>query len=264
MGRTEGEADIDATRRGTGLTLAPIDYRAFLDGISFRYVRPSTPVPRLLASLLRRFDSIGMSFEFLNTRVPPEEGARKERLRSVFHVRKQSTLALAMIINRMVSDVPPGAAYLNIGVLHGFTLFAGMAGNPDKICIGVDNGPRTIAPDGPFMRRFRRWKSEQHRFYAMGYEEYFARVHRDPIGFYLYDADHSYDHQLQNLRLAEPYFTEHCVVMIDDANAAPVRQATLDFLGSSRNRYETLLDVRTPRDRHPTFWNGAMLMRRIR
>jgi hypothetical protein len=28
----------------------------------------------------------------------------------------------------------------------------------------------------------------------------------------------------------------------------------------ARYRYETLLDARTPRDRHPAFWNGAMLM----
>ena len=83
------------------------------------------------------------------------------------------------------------------------------------------------------------------------------------IGFYLYDADHSYEHQLRNLRLAEPFFTDDCLVMIDDTNAEPVRRATLDFVAASGNRYETLLDVRTPRDRHPTYWNGAMLLRRV-
>jgi len=242
---------------------AAIDYRAFLSGISFRYVRPDTPFPRHLSSLLRRLDAIGLSFQFANTRVPPGEEARKERLRSIFRVRKQSTLALALIINRIASDLRPGAAYVNIGVLNGFTLFAGMVGNPDTLCVGVDNGPRTVSPDGPFLRRFQQLKSDRHRFHGMGYEEYFARVHRDPIGFYLYDADHGYEHQLLNLRLAEPFFTDDCVVLIDDTNAAAVRAATLDFLAASGNRYETLLDVRTPRDRHPTYWNGAMLMRRV-
>ena len=245
------------------MPLAPIDYRTWLSGISFRYVQPETPVPRLLSSLLRRFDAIGLSFQFVNTRVPPGEEARKERLRSVFRVRKQSTLALALVINRIVSELRPGTAYLNIGVLNGFTLFAGMVGNPATRCIGVDNGPRTVSPEGPFLRRFRQLKSDRHEFHGIGYEEYFARVHRDPIGFYLYDADHSYDNQLRNLRLAEPFFSDDCFVLIDDTNAAPVRQATLDFLASARHRYETLLDVRTPRDRHPTYWNGAMLMRRV-
>jgi hypothetical protein len=242
---------------------APIDYRAFLSGISFRYVQPDTPFPRHLSSLVRRFDALGLSFQFVNTRVPPGEEARRERLRAIFPVRKQSTLALALIISRIVSDLRAGTAYLNIGVLNGFTLFAGMVGNPDAVCIGVDNGPRTVSPDGPFLRRFHQLKSDRHRFHGMGYEEYFARVHRDPIGFYLYDADHSYEHQLLNLRLAEPFFTDDCLVLIDDTNADPVRRATLDFLASTRNRYETLLDVRTRRDRHPTWWNGAMLMRRV-
>ena len=240
----------------------PSDYRDFLAGISFRWVRPDTPVPRQLASLLRRFDEIGLSFQFANTHVPPGEEARRDRIRSIFRVRKQSTLALALIINRMVSDLPNGAAYLNIGVLHGFTLFAGMAGNAGKTCIGVDNGPRTMSPEGPFLRRFQRLKSDRHHFFGMGYVDYFQRAHRDPIGFYLYDADHSYEHQLLNLRLAEPFFTERCVVLIDDTNADPVRRATLDFLAQSRNRYETLLDVRTRQDRHPTWWNGALLLRR--
>jgi len=241
---------------------AATDYRVFLSEISFRYIHPGTPFPRLLSSLLRRFDALGLSFQFVNTRVPPGEEARRDRLRAIFQVRKQSTLALALIINRIVSDLRPGTAYLNIGVLNGFTLFAGMVGNPDAICIGVDNGPRTVSPDGPFLKRFHQLKSGRHQFHGMGYEEYFARVHRSPIGFYLYDADHSYEHQLLNLRLAEPFFSDDCLVLIDDTNATPVRQATLDFLASTRNRYETLLDVRTPRDRHPTYWNGAMLMRR--
>jgi hypothetical protein len=242
---------------------AATDYRAFLSGISFRWVREDTPFPRHLSSLLRRFDGIGWSFQFANTRVPPGEEARMDRLRTIFRVRKQSTLALALIINRIVSDLRPGTAYLNIGVLHGFTLFAGMVGNPDTVCIGVDNGPRTCAADGPFLRRFRRMQTAHHQFHAMGYEEYFARAHRGPIGFYLYDADHSYEHQLLNLRLAEPFFTDDCLVLIDDTNAAPVRNATMDFVAASANRYETLLDVRTPRDRHPTYWNGAMLVRRV-
>ena len=182
---------------------AATDYRAFLSEISFRYIHPDTSFPRHLSSLLRRFDALGLSFQFVNTRVPPGEEARKERLRAIFRVRKQSTLALALIINRIVSDLRAGTAYLNIGVLHGFTLFAGMVGNADALCIGVDNGPRTVSPDGAFLRRFQQLKSDRHEFHGMGYEEYFARVHRSPIGFYLYDADHSYEHQLLNLRLAE-------------------------------------------------------------
>lgn len=134
---------------------------------------------------------------------------------------------------------------MNIGVLNGFTLFAGMVGNGDKRCVGVDNSESVAAPGGRFMKRFHRLRTECHEFHAVSYEEYFDRVHRGPIGFYVYDADHSYEAQLRNLLLAEPFFSDCCLVMIDDANAPQVRQATQDFLSRSSNRYETLLDVRT-------------------
>ena len=238
------------------------DYRDFFSKISFRFVAPDTPVPKHLLSLLRRLDRLGLSFEFVNTRVPPEAAYLKQRIRGIFTVRKQSTLAVAMIINKIVGDMSDRAAFLNIGVLNGFTLFAGMVGNGDKRCIGVDNSERVAAPRGPFLRRFHALKSERHAFHPVSYEDYFARVHQGEIGFYLYDADHSYEHQLHNLVLAEPFFAAGCLVMIDDANAPHVRRATEDFLRGSKHRYETLLDVRTRRDRHLTFWNGTMILQK--
>jgi len=240
-----------------------VDLATFLDGkISFRFVGPGTPVPRLLLSLVRRLDAVGVSFEFLNTQVPPEERYLKERIRGIFTVRKQSTLAMALIINKIVSRLRDDEAFVNIGVLNGFTLFAGMVGNGEKRCVGVDNSERVAAPAGPFLKRFHRLRTERHEFHAVSYEEYFERVHRGRIGFYLYDADHGYEHQLRNLLLAEPFFSDRCVIMIDDANAPQVRQATQDFLSRSAHRYETLLDVRTASDRHLTFWNGTMILRK--
>lgn len=240
-----------------------MDLATFLDAkISFRFVGPGTPVPRLLLSLVRRLDAVGVSFEFLNTQVPPEERYLKERIRGIFTVRKQSTLAMALIINKIVSNLRGDEAFVNIGVLNGFTLFAGMVGNGDKRCVGVDNSERVAAPAGPFLKRFQRLRTERHEFHAVSYEDYFERVHRGRIGFYLYDADHGYEHQLRNLLLAEPFFSDRCVIMIDDANAPQVRQATQDFLARSPHRYETLLDVRTPSDRHLTFWNGTMILRK--
>jgi len=240
----------------------PFDCGDFVAKISFRFVGPNTPVPRLLLSLLRRLDAVGCSFEFVNTQVPPEEQYLKERIRGIFTVRKQSTLAVALIINKIVSRLRDHEAFVNIGVLHGFTLFAGMVGNRDKRCVGVDNSERVAAPGGPFMKRFHRLRSECQEFHAVSYEEYFDRVHRGPIGFYVYDADHGYEHQLRNLLLAERFFSDRCLVMIDDANAPQARQATQDFLSRSTDRYETLLDVRTPSDRHLTFWNGTLLLRK--
>ena len=52
--------------------------------------------------------------------------------------------------------------------------------------------------------------------------------------------------------------------MADDTNRSPRRQAMLDFAEQSRHDYSVLLDARTGANRHPTFWNGTMVLRRGR
>jgi hypothetical protein len=97
----------------------------------------------------------------------------------------------------------------------------------------------------------------------MDYKDYFAGVHRESIGFYIYDGEHSYQNQLDGLRVAEPFFAPGCLVMVDDTNDPEPRQATADFVKASSNKYETILDVTTSENHHPTWWNGVILLRRV-
>lgn len=121
------------------------------------------------------------------------------------------------------------------------------------------NGPREV-----FLALFGAVKSARHTFHEMDYREYFARVHREPIGLYLYDAGHSYEDQLEGLRLAEPFFADGCIVLVDDTNAPDPRNATLDFVsGKAANRYRLLFDQRTASNGHPTWWNGLMAFQQI-
>ncbi|UCE19732.1 MAG: class I SAM-dependent methyltransferase [Gemmatimonadota bacterium] len=177
-------------------------------------------------------------------------------------MRKKSTLALGMIINKIVSNMRDGECFLNIGVWKGYTLFAGMVGNESKVCIGVDNFSQFGSPRGYFLEKFRKLKSENHYFFEMSYEKYFEQVHRSNIGFYIYDGHHGYENQLNNLLVAEQFFSDGCIVMIDDTNFSQVRKATQDFIATSKNTYEILVDARTPRDRHMTFWNGVMIFQK--
>ncbi len=113
-----------------------------------------------------------------------------------------------------------------------------------------------------FLKRFQNLKSQNHHFVEMDYVEYFQNVHQKPIGFYLYDAQHRYKDQLLALKLAEPFMTPGCLILIDDSNAEDNHQATTDFILQSRHHYEVLLDEKTAGNRHPTFWNGLMLIQK--
>ena len=54
---------------------------------------------------------------------------------------------------------------MNVGVWHGFSLLAAIAGNDDKVCVGVDNFSEFGGPRDEFLRRFLDRRSPQHRFY---------------------------------------------------------------------------------------------------
>ncbi|HXG05386.1 MAG TPA: class I SAM-dependent methyltransferase [Candidatus Binatia bacterium] len=234
------------------------DYAAALD---FRYIQPETPLhPATHSAMLMVLDELGVCFEISNTVLPEDDERTRARLGGLCRIPRMSTFAVGALINRAVAGMPPDRVFVNVGVWHGFTLLAGMAGNPDRVCIGVDNFSEFGGPREAFLARFHALRSPRHRFYDLDYRDYFAHVHSEPIGVYLYDGDHAYQHQLEGLRLAEPYFAPGTRVFIDDTNADDPRRATLDFVAGSRWAWRMIFDRRTAQNGHPTLWNGLMIL----
>ena len=184
----------------------------------------------------------------------------KKAIGELCRVPKMSTFAIGAMINYGVSHLPEGTCFLNVGVWHGFSLLCAMSENPERKCIGVDNFSEFGGPRDAFLERFKKYKSPNHQFFDMGYEDYFANVHSLPIGFYFYDGDHGYENQLKGLQIAEPFFAENCLVMVDDTNWDAPRKGTLDFIKNSKHDYEILLDRTTFYNWHPTIWNGLMIL----
>ncbi len=211
---------------------------------------------RAPAVLLELF---GAPFDALNTELPD---GLENRLRPLREVPRMSTMAIAGLLNRAVASMPEGHAFVNVGVWQGFTLLAAMAGNPDKVCIAIDSFPHIRSPREQFLERFDAFRTPAHAFHQMDYRDYFSRVHEGPIGVYLYDAEHSYDHQLHGLEAAEEFFADGCLVIVDDTNWPEPRQATMDFVASRRGEYHVLADLWTAGEGHPTFWNGLLVIRR--
>jgi hypothetical protein len=191
--------------------------------------------------------------------LPSAEKEIRRRLKPVCRLPRMSTFAIGAMINQGVAQLAEGTAFLNIGVWHGYTFFSGLADNDKKRCIGVDNFSLKNSPREKFLKRLERFASPKHSFHEMDFREYLTKVHRTPIGFYLFDGPHHYADQFEGLQLAEPYFAENCLVMVDDCNWDQVRGANLDFMQKSPNEYRVLLDKRTPKSGHPTYWNGLMI-----
>lgn len=233
----------------------------YIKRLGFHFYGPHSPC-RTYKTLRWMTRGLRWPLEVMNTKLPTGQSAAAEKLAPLLSVRKMSTFAIAAIINRIVTEMSPAYAFVNVGVWNGYTLLAGMLGNEDKTCVGVDNFSEFGGPRDAFLGNFEKLRSRKHAFHEMDYGAYFASVHSGTMGFYIYDAAHDYENQLKGLQAAEPFFSEDCFVLVDDTNWDEPHQATLEFMEESSNTYELLLDVKTSRNCHPTFWNGIMVFRR--
>ena len=228
--------------------------------ISFRFLQPGGVHPAWLMWFLIHRPRLRRAFEYANTRAPAE-------LRSLFWelslMRRMSSLAVGMLLRELVARMPPGHAYVNVGIWEGFSLFAGMAGNEDKICIGIDDYSQFDRPREKFLRNFGRVRrSPLHVHRDVDYETYFATMHEGPIGVYYYDGGHGYENQRKNLEIVERFLVPGSIVIVDDTDYPEPRRATEDYLSSRPGMYDRAFDVSVSRPGHPTWWNGLVVLRR--
>lgn len=244
-----------------------------IESVSFRFIQPSFPIhvsafpnspsrnlPVFVIKKYLRF--MENQIEFWNTHVRGADPNRLKRIKKLCTIPRMSTFAIGCIIDGIVSQMRGDTCYLNIGVWNGFTFLCGLINNSSQKCIGVDNFSQFGGPKENFFPLFQRYHSSSHHFFEADYENYFRNIHRDPIGCYIYDGEHSYENQLKGLKLAEPFFSDECVVLIDDTNFPEVRRATTDFISQSKNRYKILLDQKTCCNGHPTYWNGMVVFQK--
>jgi hypothetical protein len=224
-----------------------VDFSDYIDGIRFVHFRATES-----------------HFDLANTTLPAADARTKRLLGQICGVPRMSTFAIAAMIQRAVTEMPADEAYVNVGVWHGFSLFAGMLGNEDKRCIGIDDFSQFGGPRTEFHRVFRMCRGRRHRFVQADYRRYFRERHRGSIGVYFYDGPHFYRDQYRGLIEAERFFAPGCRIFVDDTNWDGPRRATLDFMRRRKGHYRLLADRRTSANGHPTFWNGVMVFERRR
>ena len=244
-----------------------LNYQEFLNKITFRFIQPETNIPLKIARFINTISQIGFPLERWIVKLPEKDKYFKKGLKPICRMPKMSSFTMGVIINQAVTKMPKDEIYVNVGVWHGFTLLAGMFNNDNKQCIGIDNwshkSKRNRRAVKQFPLRFSKQKSENHIFHQMDYQKYFAEIHAGTIGCYLYDGVHHYENQLEALQLAEPYFSNDCIVIVDDTNKDEPRSATLDFIEKSKNQYSILFDRQTACNAHPTLWDGIMVFQKI-
>lgn len=167
------------------------------------------------------------------------------------------------MLNYAVSMLPHDEAHLHIGVYCGLSLAYAMTNNFDKIHYANDDFSH--APD--IDKQFFDWM-ETHGFmphvrFQTG--DCFAMLNMNPpfiqhkIGVYFYDAGHTYENQLNALRLAEPYLADEAIIIIDDTNWEEPARANRDWVAENSNAF-LMFNLPTPGNCSTTWWNGIQVL----
>ncbi len=203
------------------------------------------------------------SFDSL-TGLPRASCPRDRRLRDLrCHVQGLASENKLMLLNLAVRHLQPGEVYVEVGTWHGLSLAGALSDNPDAPAFACDNFSRLGSSRAALQRTIDRFTAPgQVQFFDMDFRKFLRQAPWQParVGVYFYDGHHSFDDQFQALDLIVPWLADEALVVVDDTNDLPVRAANRLFVQHTSG-FELLLDIRTPADRQPTWWNGIQVYR---
>jgi len=206
---------------------------------------------RFLAELPRLFADYPRSEHPLDRRFAPiaEE---------VENLALENNLAL---LNLAACCLGPGEAYVEVGVFHGASLIAAMLGNEGKRFVGIDSFEFRDASLEKVEVNLARYGLELPEIVVGdAFELVPAGALEDVvIGVWYYDASHSYEAQLEGLRIAEPHLAPGALVIVDDTDWDDVERAMNDYV-ASQTRARRVLTIDGKSRGAPQWWEGMQVL----
>jgi hypothetical protein len=194
--------------------------------------------------------------------VRPRSAGYAEVLASM---RAMTTANVLQLLNFALEFLEDGEVHCEVGCLQGATLIGALRGRPSCVAYAVDDFSE-FNTDGQnhsaLLRNLAVFGVDgQVRFHNQDFEEFLLDRRREGvrIGVYFYDGPHDYRSQLMGLLLAAPLLAERALIVVDDSNCVGVKQAAWDFM-AARPECRLLLDLPTPGNGDPSFWNGLYVL----
>ena len=193
---------------------------------------------------------------------PRSEHPRDRRFQPVAedveNLARENNLAL---LNLAAACLEGDEAYVEIGVFHGASLIAAMLGNEGKRFVGVDSFAfRDASLEKVHANLARFGLTPPEIVVGDAFELVPARALCDvPIGIWYYDAAHSYEAQLQGLRIAEPLLVPGALVIVDDTDWDHVARAMDDYL-AEQPRVRRILTLEGKSRGAPQWWEGMQVL----
>jgi predicted O-methyltransferase YrrM len=206
---------------------------------------------RFLAELPRLFDDYPHSEHPRDRRFAPIAD-------DVENLARENNLAL---LNLAASCLGPGEAYVEIGVFHGASLIAAMLGNAGKRFVGIDSfGFRDASLEKVEANLARYGLDVPEILVGDAFELIPAGALGDTqIGVWYYDAAHSYEAQLEGLRIAESLLTLGALLIVDDTDWEDVDRAMEAYL-AEQPRARRILTIDGKTRGAPQWWEGMQVL----
>ncbi len=167
-----------------------------------------------------------------------------------------------LLLNLAVAHLAPGEVYVEVGCYKGASIVGAARGNGAAKIFACDNFSKFDGTEEILKGNLERHAHGQVEFFNLESREFLARAPWRParIGAYFYDGGHSFADQFEGLQYALPSLSDDALVVIDDTNKREARAADALFARMVPG-FELVLDLRTPRNHHPTWWNGIQVFR---
>jgi predicted O-methyltransferase YrrM len=206
---------------------------------------------RFLTELPRLFDDY-----------PRSEHPRDRRFQpiaeEVENLARENNLAL---LNLAASCLGRDEAYVEVGVYHGASLIAAMLGNEDKRFVGIDALRFSGTSLDKIEANLARFGLEVPEIIVGdAFELVPAGALGDTrIGVWYYDAAHSFEAQIEGLRIAEPHLVPGALLIVDDTDWEDVERA-LDAYLADQPRARRVLTIDGKRRGAPQWWEGMQVL----
>jgi len=193
---------------------------------------------------------------------PRSEHPRDRRFQAVAedveNLARENNLAL---INLAASCLEEGEAYVEIGVYHGASLVSAMLGNEGKRFVGVDSFGFRDASLEKVEANLARYGLEVPEIVVGDAFELLpsGALGETRVGVWYYDAAHSFEAQVQGLRIAEPLLVPGALVIVDDTDWEDVERA-MDAYLAEQPRARRVLTIEGKTRGAPQWWEGMQVL----
>ena len=185
-------------------------------------------------------------------------------------VQGMTTPSTMHLLNLAVQFMAPNECYLEVGTWRGATLIGALLGN-DAYGVAIDDDSMNEHDeDDRSSQDVWRENTRQHMVWRRAtyingsVPAIFERVDltgNNPVGVYFFDGEKTTEGAAYaGLAGAVPFLADEALIFVDDANELTIRLAVHKLERAYPDQVVKILDIPTPGNCWPCFWNGIMAL----